>query len=938
MSFFNFIGSYDDAWKAIVMPPRQDYSIYDLGPNDINIRGKRIQRADFRLLNKRGQTLECSFFQQTNVDTAIPCVIYLHANGCSRLEALQYLDTVLSNDMNLFCFDFSGCGKSGGVYTSLGWFEQEDLECAIQYLTNTGKVSKIAVWGRSMGAITAILYAVKDPRIACYIFDSPFSKFKQLVKELAKEKASLPGFLSEGAFSIIRQTIKKKVNFDIDDLRPLKYVDKINVPALFGAARSDTFVLPQHTSDLYSAYLGPKQMMIFEGDHNSQRPSNWTTLVKEFLDTHLLKEPVRADPNPKSLKQLFDPMIEKPSISSSDALGSLEIKKPSISDKIFSKQPPQQPRHQVQKSHSMNFTWLEHSASSPDLQSTLSLQSLGLSEKDLKGHGSNLELVSSTSQPKPKPQPEKPAEKRFGELFGEKHKAEVTPQQQRPAPSQSLSHTQTQNQSHIQTQSQSQSQSQSQNHSQSQKTYTIETKQQQQNPPTQNAPTPTQKTYTLDLSQKGPKQFSRGAQSSTQAQVGVQGQSKSHQHHPASSSHNHLHDMKRPHQSHQPQLPSKPQHQTQVQGNEMMKKHTTSTANTVHTEEGAKQGRTIRDGISPKNLPNKPLNHPITYAQSIPHTNPQPHPHGLAKSHQQQQPAVQGNSSMSTHHNTQSMMNLHHLPSNSTMNSNRSVAGPSQVLQNKLTRGSGNPGSQSSSSISIFGPKQVRARNEDIVHQHPINPALKDASMYRLNSAIGFGVETENQKQSRPEKTPNTSTNTSSYQQKDYQNSYLNGSSYAQAKQQYPVNPAGHHVRDKPSISIDENQQNSQYLPKKPQILQSRNQPGSDKIFYTPSHVGQAGHMTQYLAQAQATGNMRQPDLRRNTDNLIQPLNNSITKGGIEYNPNKSCHEMDNINLSTNLLSHSQSQYQPKNVKTLTVDLSQASTMYGQHKGYPIIK
>ncbi len=31
MNVFNILGSYDDAWKAIVMPPRQDYSIYDLG-------------------------------------------------------------------------------------------------------------------------------------------------------------------------------------------------------------------------------------------------------------------------------------------------------------------------------------------------------------------------------------------------------------------------------------------------------------------------------------------------------------------------------------------------------------------------------------------------------------------------------------------------------------------------------------------------------------------------------------------------------------------------------------------------------------------------------------------------------------------------------------------------------------------------------------------
>jgi len=31
MSFFGLLSSYDEAWKAIIMPPRQDYSQSDLG-------------------------------------------------------------------------------------------------------------------------------------------------------------------------------------------------------------------------------------------------------------------------------------------------------------------------------------------------------------------------------------------------------------------------------------------------------------------------------------------------------------------------------------------------------------------------------------------------------------------------------------------------------------------------------------------------------------------------------------------------------------------------------------------------------------------------------------------------------------------------------------------------------------------------------------------
>jgi len=102
MSLLSVIGSYEEAWKAIIMPPRQDYSMHDLGTTEFFIQETRIQRSDFRLLNKRGQTIECSFFQPAEVKEAIPCVVYLHANGCCRLEVMSYLEVVLSNPVSLF--------------------------------------------------------------------------------------------------------------------------------------------------------------------------------------------------------------------------------------------------------------------------------------------------------------------------------------------------------------------------------------------------------------------------------------------------------------------------------------------------------------------------------------------------------------------------------------------------------------------------------------------------------------------------------------------------------------------------------------------------------------------------------------------------------------------------------------------------------------------
>jgi pimeloyl-ACP methyl ester carboxylesterase len=281
--------AYKKAWTAIVKPLRIEYSIDDLGPTQFNVNQSLIKRTDFTLTNKHGTSLACSFYENTSSTSPLPCVVYLHANGSCRLEAIQYKQIVLAANVHFFCFDFSACGLSGGDYGSVGHFEQDDIEQVIQHLNESGKVTKIALWGRSMGAVTAIMYASKNPSISCIVLDSPFAEFKRLVQELVKNRANIPPFLTSVALSMIRRTVKKKAKFDIYELKPIEYSKMLKIPALFGAPKDDTFVSPQHTKDLYMAHSGEKRLLSFEGDHNSQRPLEWIVLVMDFIKAQLFE-------------------------------------------------------------------------------------------------------------------------------------------------------------------------------------------------------------------------------------------------------------------------------------------------------------------------------------------------------------------------------------------------------------------------------------------------------------------------------------------------------------------------------------------------------------------------------------------------------------------------------------------------------------------------
>ena len=278
---------YDDLWKLVIRPERDQYSLNDLGKPRFTHNNRHFKRTDLTLKNKRNYKLECSFWEPIDEERKfpkLPCVVYLHGNASSRTEIFPELFYLLSSDITVFAFDFTGCGKSEGEYITLGWYERDDVECVINYLRSTNRVATIGLWGRSMGAVTAIMYGDRDPSIAGLVLDSPFCSLKVLTEELAKEKAaSIPNFILNKGIKMIRDTIKEKAKFDINDIEPKVFAERCFIPALFCHGLDDSFVNVHHCQDLYDVYAGDKNVTYVEGDHNSGRPDFFLDSVAIFF-------------------------------------------------------------------------------------------------------------------------------------------------------------------------------------------------------------------------------------------------------------------------------------------------------------------------------------------------------------------------------------------------------------------------------------------------------------------------------------------------------------------------------------------------------------------------------------------------------------------------------------------------------------------------------
>lgn len=279
----------------VIRPPRASYSRRDLGEKSFLLDDVRVTRTDIELKNKHGQRLQCSHFEPGNTSEPVPAVVYLHGNGSCRVEAALLLQYVVPAGLSMFAFDFSGSGRSDGEYITLGVREKDDVSAVVEYLVKEKKAPRVALWGHSMGAATALMYAglcKNSPGVSALVVDSAFQSFDKLADQMVSEMplpAAVPRklVLTLGTRAV-RRNVRERANFDVYDIDPMSAVKKLNAscapPAFFVHGMADTVVMPSHSTALYGAYPGKKSVRYLPDlAHDTPRPDEVLEAVFEFL-------------------------------------------------------------------------------------------------------------------------------------------------------------------------------------------------------------------------------------------------------------------------------------------------------------------------------------------------------------------------------------------------------------------------------------------------------------------------------------------------------------------------------------------------------------------------------------------------------------------------------------------------------------------------------
>jgi len=292
----------DQVWKYLICPPKHNYGLESLGPPKQMWGHTTYVKVDGAIVNRRGQRIIFSFYHPEGVDhRSTYTILYLHSHGGCRVEGYHLIKACGPHKASLCIFDFSGAGLSDGDYISMGIYEKDDTITMMDHIRNNYGVQHFVIWGRSMGAATALQAYPMMRGVFAMVLDSPFTTVSSVYRNAAKQHVSLPGLVIDLVFAYASSQIKQRYGFDVSAIRPYQNGPLINVPTVLIGAKEDQITDYSDLIELYNTIpLDENRKVIVEceGKHNDDRDPRTLSNILEFISNVFRGSVTRRQPVP----------------------------------------------------------------------------------------------------------------------------------------------------------------------------------------------------------------------------------------------------------------------------------------------------------------------------------------------------------------------------------------------------------------------------------------------------------------------------------------------------------------------------------------------------------------------------------------------------------------------------------------------------------------
>jgi fermentation-respiration switch protein FrsA (DUF1100 family) len=211
-------------------------------------------------------------------------ILVAHGYGDKRAEDFHAL--FAGHGYGVVAWDFRAHGKSGGEFSSLGYYEILDAKAALDFALAQPDVEHVGAWGGSMGAVTMIRATAQYPEIEALIADSPFVT----LEEEMDLRVPFPVMRS-----LIQFFAEQKSGASTDLVRPVDDIASISPrPVFIIQGMGDGMVPLDSAQRLYDAAREPRQLWVEQDvPHLNMYAYYKTRYIKrtiKFFDEYLLNE------------------------------------------------------------------------------------------------------------------------------------------------------------------------------------------------------------------------------------------------------------------------------------------------------------------------------------------------------------------------------------------------------------------------------------------------------------------------------------------------------------------------------------------------------------------------------------------------------------------------------------------------------------------------
>jgi fermentation-respiration switch protein FrsA (DUF1100 family) len=184
-------------------------------------------------------------------------VIFVHGHGADRREGMRWFKAVHQAGFNILAFDLRNQGNSTKSFSTMGYFEKQDVIGALDYLQQQKQIQRIGIFGTSMGAATSIMAMVDDPRIVAGVFEAGWANLDDLYGEIIEQHLGLPSF---PLAPLITWMLEQRTGMDMAVVNPENLLGGISPrPVFIIHCSGDNLIGFSHGERNYAAANEPKE-------------------------------------------------------------------------------------------------------------------------------------------------------------------------------------------------------------------------------------------------------------------------------------------------------------------------------------------------------------------------------------------------------------------------------------------------------------------------------------------------------------------------------------------------------------------------------------------------------------------------------------------------------------------------------------------------------